>query len=111
MVFDATATYKIPKDVVKAQDVFDDHVGADCQAAERAEVMLLLICSDTNALDKVLHACKITMTQIVQRRGNQFVKLCLAGMSRTKKEIVNHAVEVLQKKEKKSILLLEQMNE
>lgn len=30
MVFDATATYKIPKDVVKAQDVFDDHMGADC---------------------------------------------------------------------------------
>lgn len=28
MVFGATATYKIPKDVVKAQDVFDDHVGA-----------------------------------------------------------------------------------
>lgn len=52
------ATYKVAKDVVKAQHMFDDHAGGESEVAERAEVVSLLSRSNTNAFNKMLHAYK-----------------------------------------------------
>lgn len=55
-----TSTYKVAEDVVKAQDMFDDHVAGQSEFAERAEVVALLSGSVTNAFHQVLQAYKAT---------------------------------------------------
>lgn len=57
------ATYKVTKDVVKAQDMLDDRVGGKSQFAECAEVVSLFSWSHADAFNHVLHACKSTMTE------------------------------------------------
>lgn len=58
MAFYKLCTYKVCKNMIKAQDMFDDHVGGQSEFAERAEVISLLSRSITNAFHKVQHAYK-----------------------------------------------------